>query len=192
MVVGGPNAKRACGPQIVAVALSREDEIDMQGSDDASLGCFTAKLGPPHPTLKINKMLQLPPSKLENAPTCYRGPRWPDPEFPRKIPKKYLRPAILDSQNLPPKYPENTPKNTKHAFSTFSVFWGYFLGVPEYRPEGYFFSIFCGNSGPSRGFVTGRGVLNSKQSIVKQAEDPSNLPNLLSLGKCTEDQFSKV
>ena len=27
--------------------------------------------------------------KVENAPTCYRAPKWPDPDFPRKIPKKY-------------------------------------------------------------------------------------------------------
>ena len=28
------------------------------------------------------------PSRVENAPACYRAPRWPDPEFPQKIPKK--------------------------------------------------------------------------------------------------------
>ena len=46
----------------------------------------------------------------ENAPTCYRAPKWPDPEFPRKIPKNTPRPEILDSRNLHPKYPENTEK----------------------------------------------------------------------------------
>ena len=28
-------------------------------------------------------------SKVKSAPTCYRAPRWPDPEFLPKIPKKY-------------------------------------------------------------------------------------------------------
>ena len=82
---------------------------------------------------------------LENAPTCYRAPKWPDPEFPRKIPKKYPRPEILDSQNLAPKYPENTkkyPRNTKKcAFWLFFGIFGVFLGAPEFRPGGLF-SVF--------------------------------------------------
>ena len=24
--------------------------------------------------------------RVKNAPTCYRAPRWADPEFPRKMP----------------------------------------------------------------------------------------------------------
>ena len=33
------------------------------------------------------------------------------------------------------------------VFGIFSVFFGYFLGVPQFRPGGYFFGIFRGNSG---------------------------------------------
>ena len=53
--------------------------------------------------------------KVKNAPTCYRALRWPDLEFPRKIPKtpKFWTPRV---------YPQNTPKiakkypqNTKRA-----------------------------------------------------------------------------
>ena len=67
---------------------------------------------------------------VENAPTCYRAPKWPDPEFPRKIPKKYPRPEILDTQNLSQKYPENTekipPKYQKCAFLYFFCVLGVF------------------------------------------------------------------
>ena len=84
---------------------------------------------------------------VENAPTCYRAPRWPNPGFPRKIPKKIPPPEILDSQNLPPKYPKNTLKNAPKipkltTLGIFSVFWGYFLGVPEFRTGGVFFRYF--------------------------------------------------
>ena len=34
---------------------------------------------------RIPELLQ----KVENAPICYRAPKWPDPEFPRKISKKH-------------------------------------------------------------------------------------------------------
>ena len=70
---------------------------------------------------------------LKNAPTCYRAPRWPDPEFPRKIPKKY--PPGRNS-GTPRKYPQNTEKIPKMAWgSRISD-----LGV-------FFFGIFYGNSG---------------------------------------------
>ena len=76
----------------------------------------------------------------------------PTRNFHEKYRKNTPGPEILDSQNLPPKYPENTEKNTPKIpkmrnFGIFSVFWGYFLGVPEFRAEGYFFGIFRGNSG---------------------------------------------
>ena len=88
-------------------------------------------------------------SKIENAPTCYRAPKWPDPEFPRKMPKKY--PPARNSglpeftPKIPRKYRKNTPKMPKNThfwyfFDIFGVFsWG--------SPEGYFFGIFRGNSG---------------------------------------------
>ena len=108
-------------------------------------------------------------SVLESAPTCYRAPKWPDPDFPRKIPKKYpFGGEILDSRNLPENTPKNTkkyPQNTRNArFGYFfSVFWGYFLGVPEFRPGGVFFRYFWWKFrvGPFGGSVAGRGVLNS-------------------------------
>ena len=55
------------------------------------------------------------------------------PEFTPKIPRKYQK---------------NTPKIPKMPIlGIFSVFSGYFLGVPDFRPRGYFFGIFRGNSG---------------------------------------------
>ena len=76
----------------------------------------------------------------------------PTRNFHEKYRKNTPRPEILDSQNLPRKYRKNTPKTPKMTvlgifFSIFLVFWGYFLGVPKFRPGGYFFGIFCGNSG---------------------------------------------
>ena len=77
----------------------------------------------------------------EKTPTCYRAPRWPNLEFPQKIPKKNSpRAEILE-------YPKNTEKRA------FLVFWGYFFGIfwgilgvnsgsPEFRAEGYFFLVF--------------------------------------------------
>ena len=81
-----------------------------------------------------------------------------------KIPPgpKFWTPRIL-----PWKYPENTEKNTPKipnmtVFGIFSVFWGYFLGGPKFRPGGYFFGIFLWKFrvGPSRGSVAGGGILN--------------------------------
>ena len=105
---------------------------------------------------------------VENAPTCYRAPRWPDPEFPRKIPKKY--PPARNSGlpeftfKIPRKYRKNTPKIPKMPIlGIFSVFSGYFLGVQNFGPGGYFFGIFRGNSGSSS--VAGRGVLKHMGSF---------------------------
>ena len=87
---------------------------------------------------------------VENGPTCYRAPKWPDPEFPREIPKKY--PPARNSgipeftPKIPRKYRKNTPGIPKmRIFGIFLVFFGYFLGVPDFRPEGYFFGIFRGS-----------------------------------------------
>ena len=88
-------------------------------------------------------------SSVESPPTCYRAPRWPDPEFPRKILKKY--PPGRNS-GTPIKYQKNTKKYQKSVFS--GVFFGYFRGIfgvnsgsPEFQAGGYFFGIFRGNSG---------------------------------------------
>ena len=103
-------------------------------------------------TLFWEKNPAKPRNWFENAPACYRAPRWPDPEFHEKYRKNTPRPEILDSQNFPRKIPrkhrKNTPKIPKMTvFGIFSVFCGYFLGGPKFRPGGYFFAIFCGNSG---------------------------------------------
>ena len=90
---------------------------------------------------------------LKNAPTCYRAPRWPDPEFPRKIPKKYPPgPKFWTPKKIPQRYQKNT-KNA-HFFGILGVFFRYFRGIfgvnsgsPEFRAGGHFFGIFRGNSG---------------------------------------------
>ena len=108
--------------------------------------------------LRVSALLRLRLADLgvvnlnfENAPTCYRAPKWPDPEFPRKIPKKY--PPGRNS-GTPRKYPQNAEKIPKmRIFGILGVFFGYFQGIlgvnsgsPEFRAGGYFFGIFRGNS----------------------------------------------
>ena len=81
-------------------------------------------------------------SEVKNAPTCYRAPRWPDPEFPRKIPKKY--PPGRNAR--PRKYPQNIEKLPKTGI--FGIL-GYFRGIlgfnsgsPEFQAGGYLFQYF--------------------------------------------------
>ena len=65
--------------------------------------------------------------------------RWPDPDFPRKTPKKY-----------PKKIPQKYRKNTKmRIFWYFGVSFRYFRGLlglnsgsPEFRSAGYFLGFF--------------------------------------------------
>ena len=107
-------------------------------------------------------------SSIKNAPTCYRAPRWPDPEFPRKIPKKY--PPARNS-GTPRKYPKNTEKMPKMRILGyfgvfFSIFSGYFGGKfweCRISGRGVFFRHFSWKFrvGPFRGSVAGRGVLKS-------------------------------
>ena len=116
-------------------------------------------------------------SRVKNAPTCYRAPRWPHPEFPRKMPKKY--PPARNS-GTPRKYPQKYQKNTKNAHfwyfgGIFSVFSGYFRGkVWESRisGRGVFFRYFSWKFrvGPSRGSVAGRAVLNSRGQNIQRAK----------------------
>ena len=102
------------------------------------------------------------PLRFKNAPTCYRAPRWPDPEFPRKIQKKY--PSGRNS-GTPRKYPKNTEKIPKvRILGTLGVFFWYFRGIlgvnsgsPEFRAGGYFLEIpgraisgLCSRSGRSQ------------------------------------------
>ena len=105
---------------------------------------------------------------LENASTSYRAPRWPDPEIPRKIPKKYPPdPQFWTPRILTPKYPENTekiPPNTKNAhFRYFFGILGVFSWGSRISARGVFFRYFPWKFrvGPSRGSVAGRGVLNT-------------------------------
>ena len=110
---------------------------------------------------------------IKNAPTCYRAPRWPELEFPRKIPKKY--PSGRNS-GTPRKYPQKYRKDTKNAHfwyfgGIFSVFSGYFGGKfweSGISGRGVFFRYFSWKFrvGPFRGSVAGRGVLNTITSSV--------------------------
>ena len=74
-------------------------------------------------------------STSENAPTCYRAPRWPDPECQQKILKKIppgskfwtLRKYPQNTLELPKKH---TPKIQKNAR------FGYFGGISGYFSRG--------------------------------------------------------
>ena len=107
-------------------------------------------------------------SGVENAPACYRAPRWPDPEFPRKIPKKY--PPARNSglpeftPKIPRKYRKKYPQNTKNdRFWYFFGIFGVFCRGCKFSPWGLFFRYFLWKFrvGPSRGSVAGGGILNS-------------------------------
>ena len=106
------------------------------------------------------------PSGLEDSPTCYRAPGWPDPEFPQEIPKITPQPEILDSQNFAPKIPRKYRKHTKNiprmpVLGTFCVL-GVCWGFQKFGPRGisrYFRWKF--RFGPSRGSVVSLGVLDS-------------------------------
>ena len=99
------------------------------------------------------KLVSFEMSRVENAPTCYRAPRWPDPEFPRKIPKKIPPGPKCWTRRL---YPKNTPKipkrypqNTRKGI--FRYFWGILLSS-RISARVVFFLYFSGNSGSGRGW----------------------------------------
>ena len=113
--------------------------------------------------------LQLPkPMRIgiifANAPTCYRAPRRPNPELPRKIPnKKKAGPKFWTpgfAPKLPRKYRKNTPKIYQYTY-----FWYFFGGVFSWgsriSARFFFFRHFSWNFqvGLSRGSVAGREVL---------------------------------
>ena len=85
---------------------------------------------------------------LENGPTCYRAPKWPDPEFPRKMPKKYppARHSGLPefTPKIPRKYQKIPPEYQKCAFLVlfFRYFLGIFLGFQNFGPRGIFLVFF--------------------------------------------------
>ena len=84
---------------------------------------------------------------VENAPTCCRALKWPDPEFPRKIPKKIPPgPKFWNSKKIPQKYRKNT-KNAHFGYfgGIFPAFSGYFGGKfweSRISGRGVFFRIF--------------------------------------------------
>ena len=118
---------------------------------------------------------------IKNAPTCYRAPKWPDPEFPRKILKNY--PPGRNS-GTPTKYPKNTEKIPKiRIFGIFRVFFWYFRGIlgvnsgsPEFRAGGYFFGVFFVEI-PGRAISglcsrSGRSQQNKGLSLTFMAHEP--------------------
>ena len=159
--------------QFLSLSRGKDGRVLWSGPPDSQAHPLHVRLGwmGDGPRTKNSREMTGEMASVENAPTCYRAPKWPDPEFPQKIPKKNTpRPEILDSQNLPPKYPENTekiPQNTKNArfwyfFGIFSVFGGIFLGFQNFCPRGIFSVFFveipgraisglCSRSGRSYG-----------------------------------------
>ena len=140
-------------------------------------GAISVKTGVSKPGLSIVKWMPPYPKNLfkdlfriENAPTCYRAPKWPDPEFPRKIPKKY--PPARNSgtprntPKIPRKYRKNTPKipKTRIFGIFFGILGGIFFGFQNFGP-GVFFRYFSWKFrvGPSRGSVAGWGVLKFRR-----------------------------
>ena len=89
-----------------------------------------------------------------NGPVALKTPRpateprnGPTRNFHEKYRKNTPRPEILDSQNLPPKYPENTEKiPRKYRKCVFLVFFRYFggifLGFQNFGPGGIFLVFF--------------------------------------------------
>ena len=101
------------------------------------------------PTHALQQTLTQPdnPDPALRTPRPAKEPKdGPTRNFHEKDQKNTPRPEILDSQKLPSKYPEITEKSPpppKKKFP-FWVFFGYFLGVPEFRPGGSFFGVFRG------------------------------------------------
>ena len=112
-------------------------------------------------------MPQREKSTVKNAPTCYRAPRWPDPDFPPRTPKKY---TPNRNSGTARKYPENTQNGHFWYFGGFSsVFSEHFLGKfweSRISGRGVFFGIFRVNAGS--GSVSGRGVPKSTVDIDRR------------------------
>ena len=103
---------------------------------------------------------------VENAPACYRDPRWTDPQF---LCRKILKKKPLAQNSAPEKHPENTGnKPSKHQERPFGFFSWYieriFSGFQNFGPVAVFFQCFSGKFQvwPSWVSVAVRGVLKAR------------------------------
>ena len=124
---------------------------------------------------------------FENAPACYRAPKWPYLEFPQRYRENTPRAKILGTL-FRIKCSEDAEKNPKTGifgffFGISRVFWGYFLGVPEFWSKGYFLAFFLWKFwvGPSRGSVAGGGILKLSFKSIRLTQSPRPV----SLTQCT-------
>ena len=122
---------------------------------------------------------------------------WPGISTKNTEKKKKNRPEILDSQNLSPKYPENTekipPKIPKNAHL------GYFFGIlgvfswgSRLSGRGVFFRYFSWKFrlGPSRGSVAGRGVFLKLKRRLEEGQGEEILEKKLGFGElCLVDSL---
>ena len=122
---------------------------------------------PPRPRtkscwLEVDQELVLRTPRPATEPR--NGPTW---NFHKKKYRKNTpRPEILDSQNLPPTYPENAEKKKNPKYQ--NAHFGYFFGIfsvfswgSRISARGVFIRYFSWKFrvGPSLGSVAGRGVL---------------------------------
>ena len=96
----------------------------------------------------------------------------PTRNFHEKYRKNTPRPEILDSQNLPPKCPENTekipPKYQKCTFLVFSrYFWGIFLGFQNFGPRGIFLVFFVEIPGRAISGLCSRSGRSQYKTILR-------------------------
>ena len=132
---------------------------------------------------------------IENALTCYRAPKWPDPEFPRKIPKKYPPARNSGLPEFTPKIPKKYPQNTKneHFWYVWGIF-GVFSWGSRISGWGVFFRYFSWKFqvGPSRGSVAGRGVLNRSKMTTGIFGLPVPVGHCCSIFRCLWQTHSNL
>ena len=124
----------------------------------------------------LRRLFLFLPTVLRAPPPATEPRDGPTRNFQEKYRKNTPWPEILDSRNLPRKYPENTEKiPQKYQKSSFWYFFGIF-GVFSWGSKisawDLFFRYFWWKFrvGPSRGSVAGRGILNNSvhtRCIVK-------------------------
>ena len=122
----------------------------------------TAILQCEHCAAKMANIPVTPTTNFENAPTCYRNPRWPEQEFPRRIPKKNTslpeiprkhtktsRPEILDPQQTPRKYQRTSPEIRRRPSLFFCIFVGIFSAFQNFGAGSVFSAFFVEFPGPA-------------------------------------------